>query len=139
MNVLQTAFIGQCALIAVVFVCALWSVRAKKQYLATNSTIGDELALEEFKSLARLDMYLSLVTIVSLIGVVICALPLLLISFALAAALPLLILTPGLILFRKWLANPQEAVWSLRARDEEMQKEVAAIIECWRHKPFPNF
>ena len=84
-------------------------------------------------------MYLTLVTIVSLSGVVICALPLLLINFALAVAIPLLILLPGLILFRKWLANLQKAVWSLRARDEAMQKEVAAIIECWRHKPFPNF
>jgi hypothetical protein len=137
-NILELALIGQGVLIAVAFVCGLWSIRATKRYLATNSTIGDERALEEFKSLARLEMYLSLVTIVSFVGVIICALPLLLISFELAA-LPFLIVAPGLFLFQKWLTNLQEAVWSLGARDEEMQKEVAAIIECWRHKPFPNF
>ncbi len=138
MNILELALIGQSALIAVAFVCGLWSIRAKKQYLATNSTIGDEAALEEFKSLARLDMYLSLVTIASFVGTVICALPQFLISFDLAV-LPLLIVSPGLVLFHKWLTNLQEAVWSLGARDEDMQKEVAAIIECWRDKPFPNF
>ncbi len=138
MNILELALIGQGALIAVAFVCGIWSIRATKRYLAANPTIGDEGALEEFKSLARLDMYLSLVTIASFVGAVICSLPQLLISFELAV-LPLLIVAPGLALFHKWLTNVQKAVWSLDARDEEMQREVAAIIECWQHKPFPNF
>jgi membrane protein required for beta-lactamase induction len=116
----------------------LWSLTQLNRFLAETRDIGDEVSLERFKALARVQMYLALVgaaflTAGMLAGIAVIARHGLL-------GLLVVILTNMLILGLGMYHKKVEArTRSLQAASDALAKEYQRISGTWVKKALPDF
>ena len=115
----------------------LLSVVQIRGFLARTTAIGDVQDLEDFKRLARRQMYQALLQLVFLLGAVGLSL------YGMATKQCNLLHVLGLslaILAMSLISRPFERrVRSLTVEDESLAEEYEAVCESWVKKPLPDF
>ncbi len=117
---------------------SLWSRSRIEAFLVETRSIADQRALERFKALVRLQMYLALAMIVLLVSGMFAGLVLItrhglpgLLAVLLANAVVL-----GLGLFHK---QSETRLKALPAGSDELADEHRRVCASWTGKPFPDF
>jgi uncharacterized membrane protein len=116
----------------------LWSLTQLNRFLTETRDIGDEVSLERFKALARVQMYLALcgivlLTIGMLAGIAVIG------RYGLLGLLVVILtnmLMLGLGVYHK---RVEERTRSLQAGSEVLAKEYQRISETWLKKALPDF
>lgn len=119
-------------------VVMLWSLTQLNRFLAQTPDIGDEVSLERFKALARLQMYLALCGIVLLTAGMLAGLGVIarhgLLGLLVVILTNMLIL--GLGVYHK---RVETRTRSLRAGSEVLAREYQRISATWLKKALPDF
>jgi hypothetical protein len=108
-----------------------------KGFLSRHSTITSKLVLDEFKNLARKNMYQALVQIVLLVSAGLMGLYGI---FTHQLGLLLVIALNGaIIVMSKLTKGIEDRTRSLPVDDKSLEEQYLTICETWVEKPFPNF
>jgi uncharacterized membrane protein len=116
----------------------LWSLTQLNRFLTETRDIGDEVSLERFKALARVQMYLALcgivlLTVGMLAGIAVIG------RYGLLGLLVVILtnmLMLGLGVYHK---RVEARTRSLQAGSEVLAKEYQRISETWLKKALPDF
>jgi uncharacterized membrane protein len=116
----------------------LWSLTQLNRFLTETRDIGDEVSLERFKALARVQMYLALcgivlLTVGMLAGIAVIG------RYGLLGLLVVILtnmLMLGLGVYHK---RVEVRTRSLQAGSEVLAKEYQRISETWLKKALPDF
>ncbi len=117
---------------------SLWSRSRIGAFLVETRSIADQRAMERFKALVRLQMYLALAMIVLLVSGMLVGLVLItrhgLLGLAVVLVANAVIL--GLGLFHK---QAETRLKALPAATEDLADEHQRVCASWTGKPFPDF
>jgi hypothetical protein len=141
MPLADPVFITELTLAAVIIAAFVRCLLGLNRFLATVPSISDEVAFDKFKTLARVNMYLAIATIIASIGIL-GSMVVLWMQYGPAGYLAIVV-GGGLAMIAglggPCLKSREKAVQSLPTRDDQMQREVDSVSHCWRRRPFPNF
>ena len=122
-------------LLVAVFLASLAQLR---QFLGTTATIADQAALDRFKALARVQMYLALVVMV--LGALGVGVSVVLVQRHGLAGLAVMLLTNALVfLFGLYHKTVEARARGLEVRAEHLSAEYGRIGDTWVRKPWPDF
>ncbi len=117
---------------------AIHNKRLLDRFMKKHPVIDGPETLEALKPVARTNMYSALSVLVLLaIGALSAIMTILhrgLIEAALVVALSL-----ATALIMKWYNQSEEKIKQIRTTDTATETQLRAILECWLHKPFPDF
>ena len=108
-----------------------------KSYLNSHEKISDFQDLEEFKNMARLQMYLALIQLVILGSMNIIGLYGLItfrIGFMFLIYIDLIVIALGMA-----FKNIEKKATTLEMEDMMLYDEYSSVCQCWKSKPFPDF
>ncbi|HEV3300488.1 MAG TPA: hypothetical protein VG055_12650 [Planctomycetaceae bacterium] len=111
------------------------------EFLAVHSEIYGDFTFEQFKSMARRDMYFTWLGILCYVGIGLCTIALF-VYYGWLACLNALIVGLLIKAIGKSAERCKRLVDDLRSlpvEDQLTAAQFAAVIETWRHKPFPDF
>ena len=109
------------------------------RFISEHKSIGDERALNAFKSMARWNMYLALAQIVVLATGSICGM-LLILTYDLTIGLIATLIANGILLgLGKFFKSIEDRARTLPAATQELANEHHRISETWVHKALPDF
>jgi len=119
---------------------AWWSGLRVTAFLKSHASIGSQLELEDFKSVAKTDMYLALTTIAIFGSIVI------LIAFGFlrgdvewADLIVLLVYGPLLTVAGVVLTNKQNELRSIPVHDEDLREEFEHVVKRWKRSALPDW
>lgn len=117
---------------------ALWSRAQLLRFLADTPEIADNLCLDRYKALVRVQMYLALAMIVLLVaGMVVAAFVIKrngVLGFAVAILANVLVLGLGLR-HRTFEVKAR----TLHARSQDLAGEYRRVSDTWLNRPLPDF
>jgi hypothetical protein len=121
--------------LAAVFLASLVQLR---RFLATTATIADRAALDRFRALARIQMYLALVVMV--LGALGVAVSVFLVQrHGLAGLAVVLVINALVFLFGLYHKTVEARARSLEVAAEPLESEYRRIADTWVRKPLPDF
>lgn len=127
------------ALYAWAVVASLFAGYSVWRFASSHATIADDRALDAFKRVARVNMYLALIQIVvlatgTLVGILV------IVKFGIVKGLPAVLVANGIVLgLGKRFKKFEDRARSLPAGTEELAQEHARVSETWLHKALPDF
>lgn len=117
---------------------AVWTRRQVSKFLANHAQISNSVDLDEFKHLARRNMFLALVQLAGLIAGVLIGVVLIW-RYGLVALAGVLLANGVLFAMGRLGSRLEEQVRSLPAESPELQAEHQRISESWVKKALPDF
>lgn len=134
LSFLLILFVGLCLTLLVI--CSRVATRTR-QFLERNKTIANEKSLDEYKSVVKTSMYLTL----ALIGIVctaLCISAVLIWLKGIPGALSLLLLGVALG-FAKDVGKLEEQARSLPCADSDLERRYQDLSKSWVKQALPNF
>lgn len=117
---------------------SVWSLAQLNRFLADTPDIADEVSLDRFKALARLQMYLALFMMVLLLVGIVVGMAMIARHgiFGFVAVILTNMLVLGLGLYHK---SVEVKTRTLRTASEALAKEYRRVSETWVKKRLPDF
>lgn len=113
----------------------------KKQldgFLAEYPEIDSKLSIEKLKPIARTNMYSALFNLFFLgLGSLTAIMSIL--NHGLVKGVVVAILSIAAARMMKWYNSSEESIKQIKCTDQSLEIELKKILECWLHKPLPNF
>ncbi|ABD79967.1 hypothetical protein [Saccharophagus degradans] len=107
-------------------------------FLLEHPTIENKQSLERLKPIVRTNMYSSLFLLLFLaLGSLTAIMAIL--NHDLIKGVIVAILSVITAIIINWYNPSERKVKHIETEDEQLEKELNAILQCWMHKPFPNF
>jgi len=106
-------------------------------FLGRNTSIASRQILEDFKRMARWQMYQALFQVVFLVAA--CVLGVVGIITGRLSLLLVIAVNGAILVISKALQGAEKRARSLPAADEQLADEYRGVCETWVKKPFPDF
>jgi hypothetical protein len=116
----------------------LYNKKQLDSFLHNFPSIENRHSLECLKPIARTNMYSSLFVLVFLaLGSLTSIISIL--NHGLLKSILVALLTILAAKLLKWYVSSEQKIKHIECSDESLEKELNDILQCWIHKPFPNF
>ena len=113
----------------------------KKQidsFLVEYPAINTKSAIEKLKPIVRTNMYSALSTLFFL-GFGSLAAIMSILNYGSFKGVIVAVLSIATAMLMKWYNRSEESIKQIECTDQCLEAELNNILECWLHKPFPNF
>lgn len=133
--ILIVAYLTLCGLSIAI---SVWGETELKNFLVKNSAIANDKSLNEYKTMVRLNMYLSLAQIV-ILGTALCVGLALISSKGASAGFFVTLMLLGVYKLGKGISKLEKQAQTLPCTTNDLDRQHKKITEIWIKKPFPNF
>lgn len=116
----------------------LYNKKQLDNFLYNYPSIDNRNSLECLKPIVRTNMYSSLFMLIFLsLGSLTAIMSIL--NHGLVKGILVVILSLSVAKLINWYNSSEQKIKYIGCSDESLEKELNDILQCWLHKPFPNF
>ena len=106
--------------------------------MSEHQSIQDRQVLEKLKPIVRTNMYSALFNLFFLgLGSLTAIMSIL--NHGLIKGVIVAILSLVVMILVKWYNSSEEQMKQIKCSCEDLDVELNSMLQCWLHKPFPNF
>lgn len=116
----------------------LYNRHKMSSFFKKYPAIENETVLEILKPIIRTNMYSALISVPFIAVVTLTAL-MVVFKYNLVESSVVAILWFSTAIMQKEILRQEEQLKQIECTDEELESELYDILQCWLHKPFPDF